>query len=219
MCTAACAQPACRMVLVVPVLRRLAAVPSVSATAHTRPYRCCADCLSAPLWPGSPWMFPWERRQLQGGELRWWEKMYWGVFVVGIALILFNRLEWEKAPDPVRPPVPHLPCMLAVAGSLVQLWQLVGTGRGAAARVVVLNARAGGVPNHTMPSIRCAACGSPQPPHKWLSLAVAAGNRGAAQAAGGAADGGSAHRAGGEEHPGALGHRRPVWRHVSPGAH
>lgn len=25
-----------------------------------------------------------------------------GVFVVGIALILFNRIEWEKAPDPVR---------------------------------------------------------------------------------------------------------------------
>ncbi|KAL4423163.1 hypothetical protein ABPG77_007816 [Micractinium sp. CCAP 211/92] len=49
---------------------------------------------------GSPWMFPWERRQLQGGDLRWWEKAYWGVFVVGIALILFNRIEWEKAPDP-----------------------------------------------------------------------------------------------------------------------
>lgn len=48
----------------------------------------------------SPWMLPWERRQLQGGELKWWEKMYWGVFVVGIALILFNRIEWEKTPDP-----------------------------------------------------------------------------------------------------------------------
>lgn len=47
-------------------------------------------------------MFPWERRQLQGGDLRWWEKAYWGVFVVGIALILFNRIEWEKAPDPVN---------------------------------------------------------------------------------------------------------------------
>lgn len=35
--------------------------------------------------------------------------MYWGVFVVGIALILFNRLEWEKAPDPVRAECsPHL---------------------------------------------------------------------------------------------------------------
>ncbi|PSC71979.1 L-galactose dehydrogenase [Micractinium conductrix] len=45
-------------------------------------------------------MFPWERRQLQGGDLRWWEKLYWGVFVVGIALILFNRIEWEKEPDP-----------------------------------------------------------------------------------------------------------------------
>lgn len=47
-------------------------------------------------------MLPWEKRQLQGGDLKWWEKAYWGVFVVGIALFLFNRLEWEKTPDPVR---------------------------------------------------------------------------------------------------------------------
>ena len=46
-------------------------------------------------------MLPWERRQLQGGALKWWEKLYWGVFVVGISLILFNRIEWEKPPDPV----------------------------------------------------------------------------------------------------------------------
>lgn len=49
---------------------------------------------------GAPWMFPWEKRQLHGGNLRWWEKLYWGVFVVGISLFLFNRIEWEKAPDP-----------------------------------------------------------------------------------------------------------------------
>lgn len=56
---------------------------------------------ATPPAAGSPWMLPWERRQLQGGALRWWEKMYWGVFVVGLSLILFNRIEWEKAPDPV----------------------------------------------------------------------------------------------------------------------
>ncbi len=121
-------------------------------------------------------MFPWERRQLQGGELRWWEKMYWGVFVVGIALILFNRLEWEKAPDPVRPREPHLPCMLAVAGSLVQLDSWLGQAKGQ------LHAwwcqTQGQEACQTAPrfSIRRAACGSPQPPHMWLSLAVAAGN-------------------------------------------
>ncbi|KAI3431299.1 hypothetical protein D9Q98_004358 [Chlorella vulgaris] len=70
--------------------------PSVSPAAAAAAGQAAATKVAA----GSPWMFPWERRQLQGGELRWWEKMYWGVFVVGIALILFNRLEWEKVPDP-----------------------------------------------------------------------------------------------------------------------
>ena len=94
---------------------------------------CCHACLplvhqccTNPAYParptrlhlcppaGAPWMFPWERRQLQGGALRWWEKVYWGVFVVGISLILFNRLEWEKGPDPVsggaaRPAAAHGP--------------------------------------------------------------------------------------------------------------
>lgn len=42
-------------------------------------------------------MFPWEKRQLQGGALRPWEKLYWGVFVVAVSLFLFNRLDpWEK---------------------------------------------------------------------------------------------------------------------------
>lgn len=49
------------------------------------------------------WMFPWERRQLQGGALRPWEKFYWGVFVVAISLVLFNRLR-----DPPVPPDPAI---------------------------------------------------------------------------------------------------------------
>lgn len=42
-------------------------------------------------------MFPWERRQIEGtGDLRLWEKIYWGVFVVAISLFLFNRLrDWN----------------------------------------------------------------------------------------------------------------------------
>ena len=44
------------------------------------------------------WMFPWERRQLEGtGELRTWEKLYWGVFVVAVSLFLFNRVrDWNQ---------------------------------------------------------------------------------------------------------------------------
>jgi hypothetical protein len=76
-----------------------------------------AACSPAASPAATPWMFPWERRQLQGGALRWWEKMYWGVFVVGISLILFNRLEWEKEPDPVRPRPLHAPaCTPAAMG-------------------------------------------------------------------------------------------------------
>ena len=44
----------------------------------------------------SGWMFPWERRQMEGGKLKVWEKLYWGVFVAGMALFLFNRLPREK---------------------------------------------------------------------------------------------------------------------------
>jgi hypothetical protein len=45
-------------------------------------------------------MFPWERRQLEGGTggLRTWEKLYWGVFVVAVSFFLFNRLR-ENAPE------------------------------------------------------------------------------------------------------------------------
>lgn len=46
------------------------------------------------------WMFPWEKRQMdgRGTPLRTWEKLYWGVFVTAISLFLFNRLK----PDPVE---------------------------------------------------------------------------------------------------------------------
>lgn len=45
------------------------------------------------------WMFPWERRQMSGepGGLRTWEKIYWGVFVMGLGFILINRLAPEDA--------------------------------------------------------------------------------------------------------------------------
>eukprot|EP00887_Chlorella_sp_A99_P002277 scaffold10.g2277.t1 len=49
----------------------------------------------------SAWMFPWERRQMEGGKLRPWEKLYWGVFVAGMALFLFNRLPKEKEEEKV----------------------------------------------------------------------------------------------------------------------
>lgn len=62
----------------------------------------------------TPWMFPWERRQLRGAEdgkgLRTWEKLYWGVFVTAISVFLFSRLllpNHKKEEDPVRsPPAP-----------------------------------------------------------------------------------------------------------------
>lgn len=38
------------------------------------------------------WMFPWEKRQLQGGKLRWWEKLYWGAFAAAMILFAANRL-------------------------------------------------------------------------------------------------------------------------------
>jgi len=48
----------------------------------------------------SSMMFPWEKRQLQGGKLSTWEKYYWGVFVVAISVFLFNRAGSWAAKDP-----------------------------------------------------------------------------------------------------------------------
>jgi hypothetical protein len=44
-------------------------------------------------------MFPWERRQMEGGKLRTWEKAYWGVFVVAISVFLFNKAKDWNAPE------------------------------------------------------------------------------------------------------------------------
>lgn len=48
----------------------------------------------------SSMMFPWEKRQLQGGALSTWEKYYWGVFVVAVAIFLFNRAGHWNQKDP-----------------------------------------------------------------------------------------------------------------------
>ena len=45
-------------------------------------------------------MFPWERRQMEGGKLKTWEKFYWGVFAVAMASLLFNRLSWKEKEPP-----------------------------------------------------------------------------------------------------------------------
>ena len=49
-------------------------------------------------------MFPWERRQMDGnsGPLRTWERFYWGLFVGGLALLLFNRLP-SRQPEVADP--------------------------------------------------------------------------------------------------------------------
>ena len=50
------------------------------------------------------WMFPWERRQLDGapGGLRPWEKVYWGLFVTALAALGYSRLfrSADKPPPP-----------------------------------------------------------------------------------------------------------------------
>ena len=53
-------------------------------------------------------MFPWEKRQMDGRNtpLRTWEKLYWGVFVTAISLLLFNRLK----PDPEQDKVAQQRC-------------------------------------------------------------------------------------------------------------
>ncbi|KAK9808753.1 hypothetical protein WJX72_003037 [[Myrmecia] bisecta] len=52
----------------------------------------------------TPFMFPWEKRQIldSGKPLRTWEKVYWGLFVGAITLLLFNRL---RDTEPVVEPV------------------------------------------------------------------------------------------------------------------
>ena len=41
----------------------------------------------------SAWMFPWERHQMDGsGSLKWFDKLYWGLFVSAMAVLLFTNL-------------------------------------------------------------------------------------------------------------------------------
>lgn len=38
-------------------------------------------------------MFPWERHQMDGsGSLKWFDKLYWGLFVSAMAVLLFTNL-------------------------------------------------------------------------------------------------------------------------------
>lgn len=51
----------------------------------------------------SNFMFPWERRQMQGGSLNTWERWYWGVFVLAIAVFLFNRAgSWMNSEEDIE---------------------------------------------------------------------------------------------------------------------
>jgi hypothetical protein len=51
----------------------------------------------------SNFMFPWERRQMQGGALSTWEQWYWGVFVLAIAVFLFNRAgSWTNSEEDIE---------------------------------------------------------------------------------------------------------------------
>ena len=58
---------------------------------------------TVPIWAicaaATAWMFPWERRQMggEGTPLRTWERLYWGVFVMAIAIYLFSRLQAAPA--------------------------------------------------------------------------------------------------------------------------
>lgn len=54
------------------------------------------------LLAASAWMFPWEKRQMDGTQqpLRTWEKLYWGVFVTALAGLLFSRLFLSEKPEP-----------------------------------------------------------------------------------------------------------------------
>ncbi len=51
---------------------------------------------------------------MEGGKLKPWEKLYWGVFAVAMASLLFNRLSlWEKEPPKVLLPSSQPHGMLA----------------------------------------------------------------------------------------------------------
>lgn len=40
---------------------------------------------------------------MEGGALKTWEKAYWGVFVFGMSIFLYNRLRaWGSTPEPPK---------------------------------------------------------------------------------------------------------------------
>lgn len=67
--------------------------PGTASTSQQQPSDRGEDVVSS-------MMFPWEKRQLQGGALSTWEKYYWGVFVVAVAIFLFNRAGHWNQKDP-----------------------------------------------------------------------------------------------------------------------
>ena len=60
----------------------------------------------------SAWMFPWEKRQMEGGSgpLRTWERVYWGVFVTGLSFFLLSRLHGKSAASTEDPEAGHSAC-------------------------------------------------------------------------------------------------------------
>ena len=95
-------------------------------------------------------MFPWERRQMEGGELKPWEKMYWGVFVVAIALLLFNRLKDGREPEEPQ----------------VRLWAVAAAVGGVPTLGGALSGRTASLRAYREPFLSAAAAGRPvlQPP-------------------------------------------------------
>jgi len=74
-----------------------------AAAAPVAPTAAAAAAARDAAAVASTWMFPWERRQMEGHGtgLRPWEKAYWGLFVTALAGLGFSRL-WK--PDPPPPP-------------------------------------------------------------------------------------------------------------------
>ncbi|KAL0018874.1 hypothetical protein WJX79_009640 [Trebouxia sp. C0005] len=71
-----------------------------TSVSNTVPGASSSVTLQQGAQAATSWMFPWEKRQMdgRGTPLRTWEKLYWGIFVTAISLFLFNRLK----PDPVE---------------------------------------------------------------------------------------------------------------------
>jgi len=73
--------------------RQASTAAATSTTGPPAPADAAATA-AAGAAAATAWMFPWERRQLDGapGGLKPWEKAYWGLFVGGLAFLLASRL-------------------------------------------------------------------------------------------------------------------------------